>query len=456
MKRDITAAVRSGFTKSRQKLVQAIEVKGSRAGTSTNDDRSIVYSRDLPPDLIFPILVSLFQPIYEGIFASHYYTLTHPHGYQKSLSQKALAAISPLYNVTLVSRVWRLVGTELLYAGLFLTSPENLLAFARTLKQRPNYARYIRDIYILNDSLGDGRRGSKPLSARKLKALRSAFAEVISACPTLDSLILNNANAPDSHIFPPTSITHVASLGSRLRVLTLCKLLPGGVVGDANPSMRLNLPMLEILCLRGAEIMERDGFPLMPRLQTLQLIKCNAPILFNHFLPDRSIHLILPCTPNLDTLELYENRSKIIIDPELAERLTTVHLVGSLVERDLFIHWDAMPALLSHPRVQSLALGLTIDKWDEIGGEPPMVFPGSLKDLTLLFFVPTGETLGVWCDCVMCGFRREQLDLLESLEILFGPHVGYELSEEEQSLVNSIQEACEERNVSFVTNFDGM
>lgn len=287
--------------------------------------------RQLSPGdrLPYEIVLSILEHFY---FSSDLYRQAFPYltecpafVYNRNIVDQPDPAQITLAGTLRVSRVWCLSGTALLYARPFLISFERVRQFARTIRDSPFLAPLVKELFVLNQR----KAGAQKSFARAIKArgtaisVRSELISVLGSLCSLKELTVSTREGGAETILPlDTTFFNHESIGNSLRRLVIYG------TPDSSPShghcisSSVNLPNLEVLCLREVFFQTRHQFPFLPRLQILQIAQCS------HAYDPLSKTIPYSLFPCLTTLELYQNYSIIEPDAECFRKLSRLHLVG--------------------------------------------------------------------------------------------------------------------------------
>ncbi len=276
---------------------------------------SIAYA--IPREVLQAILASLTSAVLADAFPFAYGSEV----WSCPINTRQIALAShTLYCVTLVCRSWYAIGTPVLYSIPALFTGRRIQLFRRTLEEVPSMTRHVKNVLIV-DAEG---RGVTPLRIFKRlgkyqQQVLLDLTMILDACRSLHSAVIGVQGG-----WMPTmgcSLLMGSSVGQSLR-----KLIVYGKSLHSSFS-ELELPSLEILCLRDFPYFSvRLSYPLMPRLQTLQLV--TSYVSTNIQFAFRPGHPV----PPLKSLELYGAHSHgTLIDADSLsyfDQLESLHLIG--------------------------------------------------------------------------------------------------------------------------------
>ena len=281
-----------------------------------------------------------------------------------------VCAIHALYCAVLVCRSWHTSGIPILYSAPALLTGRRIQLFKRTLQHIPSMSRHVKDIILLDFE----ESGLTPLRVfrRNGKHQQQVLADLIAAldaCRALVGLAIRNQSGLGYSFLKGS-----CGMARSLRKLTIYgKSLHGSF-------SELEFPSLEILCLRDVPYSSVTlGYPLMPRLKTLQLVisymSANIQFAFRPGYPP----------PPLQSLEFYG-----------------AHCYGTLVDADslsYFSHLDRLHLIgqdelrtfivLAQPTAELFIRHLILG-----------VIPTHFSHLEDWRFPPTLETLTLFVDLV--------------------------------------------------------
>jgi len=298
-------------------------------------------AQDLPPEL----LVAIFQIVISDAFKSLYAYRSDP--YQASFIRTSAMEIPKLTGAQLtlsaatrVCRSWHLSGSSILYTRPFVCSHDSVRRFSRTVRNSPDLGRLVKYVIALDITSTPSRTPERrqhlpldwPTADGKVRTERGqARIELMAAlecCPKLQSVVLLTTCAePNSSILPVDGGLISNSTLSSLRTLTLHG---SAMTQNSNKypfslSSKVHMPSLETLCLRNVYFPPGCQFPQFPRLHTLHLSQCSSVYAGR----PHPIEIPHSAIPSLRTLELYENRTRIVFERETMQQLERLHHIGA-------------------------------------------------------------------------------------------------------------------------------
>ncbi len=216
-----------------------------------------------------------------------------------------------LYRVTLVCRAWNNIGTELLYTYPCFVSPRQVRRFSRTIRSTPTLARFIKHIYAVEASnLGIRRDRKRTVIGDSAKAILNACKH--SSLETLTADVVDHSGVGS---IASCFLEHI-SPASRLRRLVI------NGIPDPDTFARLSLPSLQVLCLRTTFLSKTTVFPVLPKLDTLQIAKGDVWVELGELIMDEKV-------PKLCSLELYHCEYVVkTFHPLVLPHLERMHFVG--------------------------------------------------------------------------------------------------------------------------------
>lgn len=220
------------------------------------------------------------------------------------IAKRRLHARATLYSAILVSRAWRAVGTEFLYAHPVLMTPYHTRLFIRTLERSPDMERFVKEVWILDTRIAFRarsftalRHSQKYLSVKKMKADVGYLLEHCSELQALSvGLEFDFTHAEERHFFRAPLVT------TDLRKLTVHQCTFHSMTA------LFAFPFLEVLCLHRLSLTLNGhlDFPPFYRLHTVQLVRPEG--WFSH---PYDIGALQRAFPVLRTVEVFGNYQAI-------------------------------------------------------------------------------------------------------------------------------------------------
>ncbi len=294
-----------------------------RASETISPTRTLTSAQRLPPELLHPIIDLLILPIYPSDF--HFAGLLPMEiewGF-KILSR--YDALAPLRCALLVCKSWRQVGTPLLYSTIFLSSHTQVRLLGRTLRRNASLASLVRRLFVLQSSIATPlprlKRFRLPIKGTDLQQV---LVSTLHACTSLESLTFTLYSGPS--LFPVWNqdLYHKSSVGSRLRVLSICgdwamtfRSLSPQVLPLGSP-----FPVLEVLLLHITYIHSQ-----LPHLRSLHTLRVSYPKLSPSM---RAPGLIFSSSelPSLKTLSLLGIRAPVSFTGDAIRNLESLWVDG--------------------------------------------------------------------------------------------------------------------------------
>lgn len=302
----------------------------------------------LPVEIMIRILQYLVSPVSSEALA---FTYRRPSFVESNdLGTHLGGAQNWLSNITLSCRSMYGVGTEFLYSRPFLPSTDRLLLFQRTLSRVPEFAKLVKEVFIL-----DTETGGSPLS-RVIRSIGFSSSQeselgisdfqyqlmnVMGTCTAAEALTINMERSVDVGYDLDKTFSRPTPFRKHLRRLVVngCKYYT-----CFSMTSQISLPALEVLCLRGLYIRSTFELPHLPRLHTLQVAQVYRSQAVLKKVLDPSV------LPALHTLELFQNHDMgLEFNRDLASvlpNLKCVHIIGSHYEYSVFRSWVFSPSRL--------------------------------------------------------------------------------------------------------------
>ncbi|PSR71251.1 hypothetical protein PHLCEN_2v12905 [Hermanssonia centrifuga] len=259
--------------------------------------------------------------------------------------------------------------------------------FMRTVADVPSLTRFIKDVYAPISKSGKysdmfGWIWGHPSS----KVQRQELISLLSTSPSLEAITIRHLVPKNAvSVTPIDSIISSSATSNCIKRLTL-----HGSSFEARPHpqfcimpiLDVQLPNLEVLCLRGMYIMPTFQLPSLPRLHTLQLVE-------NYYFPSGGPRppLFTPeSLPNLRVVEVFRNHFPgeaygHLVSGSSFEKLECLHFLEN--KRCLEVtRWMSADSEIKH-----LAIGFlsAIDRVHLVCWR----FPDALESLTLLLCDPS-------------------------------------------------------------------
>lgn len=344
------------LTKSLDKLAKNIPFIRSPTISPTSRTNANTFILTPAPCLPIELLRIILEYLAEERWDESYSYSIFPYN-----PPRTFKLVNPVRNASLVtassvSRLWNVVANEFLYSRVYITSMDQTSHFLHSIRKSPTLAPIVKQLYLVG--------AIKPLAYSKTVESRALFgrllddlASVLRLCPNLRYLTLV-ANQLPIHNF---MLKKIARFGRKsqfaLRIHNFTVWGPAEYTMDdlerpLIPS-ELELPNLEVLCLRELTLPQTFDLPRLPRLRTLRLIRLG--LYWQSDVTFRATSTLLPC---LETLELYHILIPINVDDGLLRKLKRLHMIGGTA--DSIVQGRGADFFTHLPNLEYFALGLMI------------------------------------------------------------------------------------------------
>ncbi|TCD62491.1 hypothetical protein EIP91_006812 [Steccherinum ochraceum] len=286
----------------------------------------------------------------------------------------------------LVCKEWYAAGVIVLYARPVITTARQRRRFCRTLQGNPRLGGLVNDLRLTCRHLVPQQRivviGLPEVKSSDMELkdrARDELAASLLHCVNLTSLdIIGHDLTPD--VFPLPKILAEPSIQHTLRQLVI-----SGPSSVGLPASDVSLPLLEVLRLHVVYLTVGYTFPVLPAVDTLQLVHCRVVFsdeessTFAEHSSDilDSLSIDIAQFPSLQVLDLHENDFALKLSKDLAKNIIEVRYTGwiRLLQNFPFPAW-----LKTAPSLRRLIT--TTYLWSREHLDPS--FTSALERLTLL------------------------------------------------------------------------